>query len=52
MNKIITMLILIILTITIVSAYYRNEYIRIRSEVIRATGYDISYPKEWKGVCK
>ena len=56
MNKISKLLIITIIIaitlITIISVHNRNEYIRIRSEVIQATGYDISYPKEWKGVCK
>jgi len=56
MNKISIQLIIIIIIaitlITIISVHNKNEYVRIRSEVIQATGYDISYPKEWKGVCK
>lgn len=31
---------------------FNNEFIRIRSDVIYKTGYDISYPKEWKGTCR
>ena len=29
-----------------------REYSKIRSDVIVKTGYDISHPENWKGVCK
>jgi hypothetical protein len=42
-----------VFAIFILSLVDRNrEYTDIRSKVIMATGYDISYPEKWKGVCK
>ncbi len=42
-----------LLTLLFLSQLDRNrEYTNIRANVIMATGYDISYPEKWKGVCK
>ena len=37
---------------SIMFTYYNNKYSYYRSQVIGKTGYDISYPKDWKGTCR
>ena len=42
----------ILIMIVKTSIENRNNYVQIRSEVWLKTGYDISYPNKWKGVCR
>jgi hypothetical protein len=52
MIPMVLLLIMSVFIMFILALDHRNKFIQIRSDVWVKTGYDISYPEKWKGICK